>query len=30
VALALVWAPDPGPALGELLVHSREAIGPAH
>ena len=27
--LALVWAPDPGPALRELLVHSREAFGPA-
>ncbi len=28
--LALVWAPDPGPALRELLVHSREAFGLAH
>jgi DNA-binding transcriptional LysR family regulator len=27
--LALVWAPDPGPALRELLVHAREAFGPA-
>ncbi len=27
--LALVWAPDPGPALRELLVHTREAFAPA-
>ena len=27
--LALVWAPDPGPALRELLVHTRAAFGPA-
>ena len=27
--LALVWAPAPGPALRELLVHSRRAFGPA-
>ena len=30
VVLALVWAPGPGPALRELLVHGREAFGPAH
>ncbi|MFI5067458.1 MAG: LysR family transcriptional regulator [Streptosporangiales bacterium] len=27
--LALVWAPDPGPALRELLAHTRETFGPA-
>ena len=26
--LALVWAPDPGPALRELLVHTREGVRP--
>jgi DNA-binding transcriptional LysR family regulator len=27
--LALIWRPEPSPALRELLVHARAAFGPS-